>query len=79
MSLKLINGASLLMVANLLGVTAGGCSFCHERSQLADKDKIVWPFFNRKYDRTSQTVSLPVLVLSTLQPALCFKAVDVEF
>ena len=79
MSLKLNNGTSLLMVANLLGVTAGGCSFCHERSQLADKDKIVWPFFNRKYDRTSQTVSLLVLVLSTLLPAFCFKAVDVEF
>ena len=79
MSLKMINGTSLLMVANLLGVTAGGCSFCHERSQIGDKDKIVWPFFNRKYDRTSQTVSLLVLVLSTLLPAFCFKAVDVEF
>ena len=79
MSLKLINGTSLLMVANLLGVTAGGCSFCHERSQIGDKDRIVWPFFNRKYDRTSQTVSLLVLVLSTLLPAFCFKAVDVEF
>ena len=79
MSLKLINGTSLLMVANLLGVTAGGCSFCHERSQLADNDKIVWPFFNRKYDRTSQTVPLLVLVLSTLLPAFCFKAVDVKF
>ena len=79
MSLKLINGTSLLMVANLLGVTAGGCSFCHERSQLADKDKIVWPFFNRKGDRTSQTVSLLVLVLWTLQPAFYFVAVDVEF
>ena len=71
-SLKLINGTSLLMVANLLGVTAGWCSFCHERSQLADKDKIVWPFFNRKGDRTSQTVSLLVLVLWTLQPAFCW-------
>ena len=79
MSLKLINGTSLLMVANLLGVTAGGCSFCHERSQLADKDKIVWPFFNRKGDRTSQTVSMLVLVLWTLQPALFFEAVDAEF
>ena len=67
------------MVANLLGVTAGWCSFCQERSQLADNDKIVWPFFNRKYDRTSQTVSLLVLVLSTLLPAVYFKAVDVEF
>ena len=73
MSLKLINGTSLLMVANLLGVTAGGCSFCHERSQLADKDKIVWPFFNRKGDRTSQTVSLLVLVPSTLLSAFHFK------
>ena len=63
MSLELINGTSLLMVGNLLGVTAGGCSFCHERSQLADNDKIVWPFFNGKYDRTSQTVSLLILVL----------------
>ena len=79
MSLKLINGTSLLMVANLLGVTAGGRSFCHERSQLADNDKIVWPFFNRKGDRTSQTVSLLVLVLRTLQPAFYFEAVDVEF
>ena len=78
MSLKLINGTSLLMVANLLGVTAGGCSFCHERSQIGDKDKIVWPFFNRKYDRTSQTVSLLVLVLRTLQPAFYFEAIDVK-
>ena len=79
MSLKVINGAPLLMVANLLGVTGGGCSFCHERSHLADKDKIVWPFFNRKGDRTSQTVSLLVLVLWTLQPAYYFEAVDIEF